>query len=87
MGFPNVDSFNGASPSATPVGASVAKGAAAPRPAAPSAKGKPALAQSADGTANLRVNYQCFEGGDSRAQSSSGRGTRAAVDRFNDSGV
>ena len=53
----------------------------------PSATGRPALARATDGTENIGAATQTFAAGDSRPTASSGRGTRAAVSRFNDAGV
>lgn len=53
----------------------------------PSATGTPALAQRASGLDNLRTDTVTKQAGDSRAMASSGRGTKAAVDRFNEKGL
>ena len=55
--------------------------------ALPSATGRPALAHKTDGTENIGATATTKQAGDSRAQSSSGRGTRAAVARFNGGSV
>ena len=55
--------------------------------ALPSATGTPALARKTDGTENIGAATVTKQAGDSRAQASSGRGTRAAVSRFNDAAV
>lgn len=52
------------------------------RDAIPSAKGMPGAVRKTDDTENLGTETRTFQAGDSRAQSSSGRGTRAAVSRF-----
>lgn len=52
------------------------------RDAIPSAKGMPGGVRKSDGLENLGTATVTKQAGDSRAQSSSGRGTRAAVDRF-----
>lgn len=48
----------------------------------PSATGTPKLARKSDGLENLGTESRTVQAGDSRPQSSSGRGTRAAVSRF-----
>lgn len=53
----------------------------------PSATGTPALAQRASGLDPLRTDVVTKQAGDSRPQASSGRGTKAAVSRFNDRSV
>jgi hypothetical protein len=53
----------------------------------PRAIGTPALARRSDGRENLGTETVTKQADDSRAQSSSGRGTRAAVSRFNDRSV
>ena len=53
----------------------------------PSARGTPTLARKTDGTENIGATTTTKSAGNTRATSSSGRGTRAAVDRFNDSAV
>lgn len=55
--------------------------------ALPRAVGQPSLARKSDGRENLGAATVTKQAGDSRAQSSSGRGTRAAVSRFNDRSV
>lgn len=50
--------------------------------ALPSATGTPALARKSDGLENLGAATQTFQAGNTRATSSTGRGTRAAVDAF-----
>lgn len=50
--------------------------------AIPSATGRPALARQSDGLENFGVATQTFAAGNTRATSSTGRGTRAAVDSF-----
>lgn len=53
----------------------------------PSATGRPALARTSDGLEAQRTTTRTIQAGDSRPESSSGRGTRAAVSSFEDSRV
>ena len=69
---PRTSAPTGATPAADPKG---------------SATGRPALAQTTDGTANLRATTVTKQAGDARATSSGVKATRAAVDSYNPAGV
>ena len=71
-----VDAFDGAALGEIPPSASIPRGNPTPD-SLPSAKGRPSLAQTADGTANLGTTAVTKQAGDSRAVSSSGRGPSA----------
>lgn len=88
MGFAaDTQGFDGRALGDRPPRVDVPTGATPAADSGPSAVGRPALAQTADGTASPRTPVRTLQAGDSRPQSSSGKRTRANVDSFNDSTV
>lgn len=85
----NVDAFDGAAITSEgapkPPTASIHRGHPA-RDVLPSATGRPSGIQLHDGTDNARAQYTTFEAGNTRPESSSGRGP-SAPQFFNDSTV
>lgn len=81
----HVDSFDGRALGDRPPRANVPRGTIA-APSLPSAVGRPALAQTADGTENIRANYATHEAGSTRPAASSGRGP-SAPQHFTDASV
>ena len=82
----NVEAFDGAALGERPPRVAVPLGHPA-RDRLSSAVGRPAGVQTANGVDNLRANSRTLQAGDSRAQSSGLKPTRAAVARFNDGSV
>ena len=77
----NVEAFDGAALGERPPRVTVPLGHPA-RDRLPAAVGHPAGVQTANGVDNLRANSRTLQAGDSRAQSSGLKPTRAAVARF-----